>query len=186
MHLRCAYQRGRWLFPAYVNLSFFTREQYAVITQAHSIYGLSMHVCGAKFISNLVVFKPTLVVCRVFGATTSIRDADRLLVPLLVRLIRPLILSNPSSSAVDLPSILTFEEKRDIIFEHPKALKRVMGICGLGSYILASDFLCVDAKKVPLDFLRNDCFPEHTLPRSHDLELYSRVISHPEGMKIAR
>ncbi|KAG2351281.1 hypothetical protein BDR07DRAFT_1445626 [Suillus spraguei] len=54
----------------------------------------------------------------------------------------------------------------------PEALKR--GECAVCAHnILVRDLLCIDVNMVTLDLLRDDYLPEHTLPRSYDLELYS-------------
>ncbi|KAG2079451.1 uncharacterized protein F5147DRAFT_749549 [Suillus discolor] len=88
---------------------------------------------------------------------------------------------------IEFPSIRTFEEKRDIIMQFqaemsPEALKQ--GACAVCAHnLLISDLHCVDIHKVPLHLLHNDCLPEHMLPHSYDLEMYSRAILYPKGMK---
>lgn len=41
----------------------------------------------------------------------------------------------------------------------------------------------MDVKDVPLELLRNDCLPEHTLPCSYDIELYGWAILYWKGLK---
>ncbi|KAG1836164.1 hypothetical protein DFJ58DRAFT_189092 [Suillus subalutaceus] len=48
--------------------------------------------------------------------------------------------------------------------------------------LCAKDLLCAEAGKIPLHLLRNGCLPEHTLPRTYDLELYSQVILYLKGL----
>lgn len=84
------------------------------------------------------------------------------------------------------PVILSSDDKLDIIREwqhqmSPESLKR--GCCAVCAYnICAKDLLCVEAAKIPLHLLRNDCLPEHTLPRTYDLELYGRAILYAKGL----
>ncbi|KAG1747388.1 hypothetical protein EDB19DRAFT_303084 [Suillus lakei] len=84
------------------------------------------------------------------------------------------------------PVILSSDDKLDIIREwqhqmSPEPLKR--GCCAVCAYnICAKDLLCVEAAKIPLHLLRNDCLPEHTLPRTYDLELYGRAILYAKGL----
>ncbi|KAG1844725.1 hypothetical protein F4604DRAFT_1801648 [Suillus subluteus] len=47
--------------------------------------------------------------------------------------------------------------------------------------LCAKDLLCVEAGKILFRLLRN-CLPEHTLPRTYDLELYSRAILYSKGL----
>ncbi|KAG1893083.1 uncharacterized protein F5891DRAFT_1131379 [Suillus fuscotomentosus] len=71
------------------------------------------------------------------------------------------------------PTVLSFDDKSDIIREwqqkmSPESLKR--------------ELRSVEAAKIPLHLLRNDCLPEHTLPCTYDLELYGRAILYAKGL----
>ncbi|KAG2158083.1 uncharacterized protein EDB93DRAFT_1238383 [Suillus bovinus] len=63
----------------------------------------------------------------------------------------------------------------------PQSLR--CGCCAICAHnICAHDLLCIDASNIPLHLLRNDCLPEHTLPRTYDFELYLRAILYPKGL----
>ncbi|KAG1889740.1 uncharacterized protein F5891DRAFT_1131771 [Suillus fuscotomentosus] len=63
----------------------------------------------------------------------------------------------------------------------PESLKR--GCCAVCAHnVCAQELRSVEAAKIPLHLLRNDCLPEHMLPCTYDLELYGRAILYAKGL----
>ncbi|KAG1763819.1 hypothetical protein EV702DRAFT_151513 [Suillus placidus] len=72
----------------------------------------------------------------------------------------------------DFPIVLSFDDKKAIITEwqrqmSPAFLRRMPCAC-CAHNAPVGELVLVDVEKVPLHLLRNDCLPEHTLPRTYE------------------
>ncbi|KAG1905845.1 uncharacterized protein F5891DRAFT_1182904 [Suillus fuscotomentosus] len=189
------------------NFPHMTRENYMAVANAHSIAVrtsyrkeyirdmLRVHVCTAECVNILIVFSLLNNPHRYFAHQTMpdpfFKKSPGLHYKFTPHTRQPHRMPGVVSEGRDdehpFPVLLSFDDKKKIIIEwqqHMSADSLRHSACACCAHnVPVHNLALVKFDDVPLNLLRNDCLPEHTLPNSYALEVYQRAILYHKGLQ---